>query len=162
MRMKFLAQTELSKEKSTWMGTGNYYLLENPFVWSRTQSASFTSNGEFEMTTGSTNNSYVKDGFLYIVPTLTADQIGWDAVFNNSVFNITGCTFNDTHPNNGFITLNGANVFDEAGYLAACSAVSNSTKGSVVNPVQSARITTRKKASIKYGRVDIKAKMPNG
>ena len=42
------------------------------------------------MTTASSNNSYVQDGFLYIVPTLTADSIGWDAVLNSSVFNITG------------------------------------------------------------------------
>jgi len=119
-------------------------------------------NGEFEMTTASSNNSYVKNGFLYIVPTLTADAIGWDAVFNNTVYNITGCTFNETRSGNGYITQNGANVFDESGYLAACSAVSNGTLKAVINPVQSARITTRKSASIKFGRVEIKAKMPNG
>jgi beta-glucanase (GH16 family) len=120
-------------------------------------------NGEFEMTTGSTNNSYIQDGMLYIVPTLTAEQIGWDAVFNNTVFNITGCTFNETAPNNGYITNpNGQTVFNQAGYLAACSAVSNSTADTVINPVQSARITTRQTASIKYGRVEIRAKMPAG
>ncbi|KAF8632762.1 hypothetical protein AX15_001700 [Amanita polypyramis BW_CC] len=119
-------------------------------------------NGEFEMTTASTNNSYVQDGFLYIVPTLTADNIGWDAVFNGTVFNITGCTFNETSSNNGYIIQNGAQKFDEAGYLQSCSAVSNSTSGTVINPAQSARITTRKSASVKFGRVEIRAKMPNG
>lgn len=118
--------------------------------------------GEFEMTTASQNNSFVKDGFLYIVPTLTSDSIGNNALFDGTVYNITGCTFNQTRPNNGFITENGATFFDEAGYLQACSAVSNRTAGTVINPVQSARINTKGKASIRYGRVEIKAKMPNG
>ena len=121
-----------------------------------------SSTGEFEMTTASQNNSFVKDGFLYIVPTLTSDSIGNKAIFDGTVYNITGCTFNQTRPNNGFITENGATFFDEAGYLQACSAVSNRTAGTVINPVQSARINTKGKASIRYGRVEIKAKMPNG
>ena len=99
---------------------------------------------------------------LYIVPTLTADNIGSDAVFDGAVYNITGCTFNETSPNNGYITQNGQQVFDWDGYLNACSAVSNATAGTVINPVQSARISTRYSSSIRYGRVEIKAKMPNG
>jgi len=50
-------------------------------------------------------------------------------------------------------------VFDEAGYLAAFSAVSNATLGTVINPAQSARLTTiRNSASIRFGRVEIRAK----
>ncbi|TFK36442.1 ectomycorrhiza-upregulated GH16 glucan endo-1,3-beta-glucosidase precursor [Crucibulum laeve] len=119
-------------------------------------------NGEFEMATASQNNSFVKDGMLYIVPTLTSDSIGHDAVFDGTVFNITGCTFNETRPDNGFIMSNGQRVFDWQSYYRACSAVANSTAGTVVNPVQSARLTTKKSASIKYGRVEVRAKMPNG
>lgn len=114
------------------------------------------------MTTASQNNSFVKDGFLYIVPTLTSDSIGSDAVLDGTVYNITGCTFNQTRPNNGFITKNGATIYDEAGYLKACSAISNRTAGTVINPVQSARINTKGKSSIRFGRVEIRAKMPNG
>ena len=116
------------------------------------------SNGEFEMTTTSVNNSFIQNGMLYIVPTLTSDNIGSAAVLDGAVYNITGCTFNITSPNNG--TVNG--VFDKAGYLAACSAVSNATLGTVINPVQSARLSTRNSASIRFGRVEIRAKMPNG
>ncbi|KAF8876123.1 ectomycorrhiza-upregulated GH16 glucan endo-1,3-beta-glucosidase precursor [Gymnopilus junonius] len=119
-------------------------------------------NGEFEMTTESRNNSYVQDGMLYIVPTLTADNIGVNAVMDGTVYNITGCTFNITRPDNGFIIQKGQRVFDWDSYYRSCSAVSNATAGTVINPVQSARITTQKTASIKYGRVEIKAKMPNG
>ncbi len=35
---------------------------------------------------------------LYIVPTLTSDNIGTAAVFDGTVYNITGCTFNITRP----------------------------------------------------------------
>lgn len=119
-------------------------------------------NGEFEMTTNSRNNSFVKDGFLYIVPTLTSDNIGTDAVFDGTVYNITGCTFNITRPNNGYIEQDGGLVFDWDSYYRSCSAVSNATAGTVINPVQSARLTTQNTASIRYGRVEIRAKMPNG
>jgi hypothetical protein len=130
-------------------------------------------NGEFEMTTKSSNNSFVRDGRLYITPTLTADQIGAEAVLDGYIYNLTDCTFNATR---GFSytdsskgsadknsTAGGQNsTFDAKGYYKACSAVSNSTAGQVINPVQSARLSTRWSASIKYGRVEVKAKLPTG
>jgi hypothetical protein len=118
--------------------------------------------GEFEMTTASRNNSFVQNGMLYIVPTLTADNIGMDAVLDGTVYNITGCTFNLTTPDNGYIIQDGERVFDWDSYYTACSAVSNATAGTVINPVQSARLTTVNTASIRYGRVEFRAKMPNG
>ena len=44
------------------------------------------------MTTASSNNSFVEDGKLYIVPTLTADVIGYNNVLDGYTYNITGCT----------------------------------------------------------------------
>ena len=114
------------------------------------------------MTTASRNNSFVQNGMLYIVPTLTSDNIGTAAVFDGTVYNITGCTFNITRPNNGYIEQDGGLVFDWDSYYRSCSAVSNATAGTVINPVQSARLTTQNSASIRYGRVEIRAKMPNG
>lgn len=93
------------------------------------------------MTTSSTNNSYVKDGFLHIVPTLTSDVIGTDAIFDSYTFNLTGCTNTN---------------------LSSCGAVSNKTTKTVINPVQSARLTTLNSASIQYGKVEIRAKLPKG
>lgn len=114
------------------------------------------------MATASSNNSFVKDGKLYIVPTLTSDYIGRDAVYDGTVFNITGCTFNETRPDSGHIWKDGQRVFDWDSYYRSCSKVSNSTSGSIINPVQSARLNTKQSASIKYGRVEIRAKMPTG
>ncbi|KAH6902702.1 glucan 1,3-beta-glucosidase [Coprinopsis sp. MPI-PUGE-AT-0042] len=92
-------------------------------------------NGQFEMTTASQNNSFVRDGKLFITPTLTSDHIGMDAVLDKSIFNITDCTFNQTQPDNGFILHDGE---------------------------RSARLTTLNSASIRYGRVEVRAKMPQG
>ena len=122
------------------------------------------------MTTDSSNNSYVQNGYLYITPTLTSDIIGENAIIDGFVYNITGCTFNITQGltytssavTNASAAMGPDQPFNLAGYTAACSAVSNATTGQVINPVQSARLSTRKSASIKYGRVEVRAKIPTG
>jgi len=128
-------------------------------------------NGEFEMTTSSQNNSNVRNGRLYITPTLTSDAIGMNAVVDGTVFNITDCTFNitqgigytaSTSQSSGSSNIGQDQPFDAEGYYKACSAISNSTTGQIINPVQSARVSTRKTASIKYGRVEVRAKIPKG
>jgi beta-glucanase (GH16 family) len=43
-----------------------------------------------------------------------------------------------------------------------CARLSNTTAGTIINPVRSARLTTAQKLSIKYGRVEVVAKMPVG
>ncbi|KAI0740036.1 concanavalin A-like lectin/glucanase [Earliella scabrosa] len=112
-------------------------------TWTHEVSLSGFGNQEFEMTTNSANNSFVRDGRLYIVPTLTSDVIGRDNVLGNPpfVFNITGCTEANT---------------------TNCGAVSNATARAVIPPVMSARIHTRNHYSIRYGRVEISAKLPRG
>jgi len=124
------------------------------------------------MTTASSNNSYVRNGQLYITPTLTADTIGEAALVDGFVYNITGCTYNITQGISYTSPLNKAaanssnigadQTFDVAAYTRACSAVSNSTSGKIINPIQSARLSTRRTASIKYGRVEVRAKIPTG
>ena len=44
----------------------------------------------------------------------------------------------------------------------SCVAVTNTTNGTIINPVRSARISTRDSAHIKYGRVEVVAKLPAG
>lgn len=44
----------------------------------------------------------------------------------------------------------------------SCAIISNSTTGYTIPPVRSARLTTQGKKSIKYGRVEVIAKMPVG
>ncbi|KAJ7077220.1 glycoside hydrolase family 16 protein [Mycena epipterygia] len=123
-------------------------------------------NGEFEMTTGSSNNSFLQNGNLYLVPTLTPGYPFPDG----TTYNSTDCTFNLTAPNAGFNVppppgspAGTPNSFDWNGYFAACSRTTNSTAGSIINPVQSARVTTLISAgALRYGRIEVRAKMPTG
>ncbi|KAG7087304.1 hypothetical protein E1B28_013282 [Marasmius oreades] len=130
-------------------------------------------NGDFAMATGSENNSFVANGNLYILPTLTSDSIPLDAILDGHVYNITDCTFNITRgatytqssvdaPHSLGTSPIGPNTFDADGYYKACSAYSNATAGRIINPVQSARLSTRKSASIKFGKVEVRAKIPTG
>ena len=96
------------------------------------------------MTTSSSNNTFIENGVLYLVPTLTSDVIGREAIFDAFTFNLTDCT-----------NVNGT----------SCGAVSNRTTRSVINPVQSSRIITKNAtstANIRYGKVEVVAKMPTG
>lgn len=102
------------------------------------------SYGSFQWTTSSTNNSFVEDSTLYIVPTLTSDQLGTDAIINGYTLNLTA---------DG--TCTSTNV-------SQCVAVSNSSQLTVINPVQSARLITKNAVNIKYGKVEVKAKFPSG
>lgn len=101
-------------------------------------------NHEFEWTTTSANNSFVQDGVLYIVPTLTSDSLGTAAITSGYTLNLTA---------DG--TCTSTNV-------SQCAVVSNSSTGSIINPVQSARLITRDKVSVKYGKVEVTARMPLG
>lgn len=128
-------------------------------------------NGQFEMTTDSDTNSFISNGALYIAPTLTSDVIGTSAIFDGYTYNITGCTYNITQSSSYTSDSvspaatsgdDSTDTFDAQAYYQACGAVSNKTAGSVINPVQSARISTRTSASIKYGKVEVVAKLPTG
>ena len=45
---------------------------------------------------------------------------------------------------------------------AQCSIASNSTTGALIPPVRSARLSTKGAVSIRYGRVEVTAKLPLG
>ncbi|SPO29567.1 related to beta-1,3-glucan binding protein [Ustilago trichophora] len=115
-------------------------------IWFHEQETGGYGNKQFEWTTDSINNTFVKDGHLYIVPTLTSDHVGQEAVLNGYTLNLT---------RSGQCT---ARAKDDA----SCAVASNSTTGVILPPVQSARIMTNFSRSIKYGRVEVRAKMPTG
>ncbi|KAJ7073513.1 glycoside hydrolase family 16 protein [Mycena belliarum] len=143
-------------------------------VFFREVDASGFGNGEFSMTTASPANAFVQGGQLHLVPTLTSDVLPAGAILDGAVYNLTDCTYNITHAT-GYTTSGhgaaGVNTtagiapdapFDVAAYLAACSAVSNATEGRIIPPVRSARISTRKSARMRFGRVEVRAKLPTG
>ena len=44
------------------------------------------------MATASDSNLFVQDGQLYIMPTLTSDVIGRDAILDGGSYSLDGCT----------------------------------------------------------------------
>jgi beta-glucanase (GH16 family) len=107
-------------------------------------------NGEFDWTTNDPKNTFVDAEGLHIVPTLTTEStsITEEQLLNGYTLNITksdgdgSCTSTDA--------------------IKACGVRSNATLGTIIPPVRSARMTTKGKKSIKYGRVEIVAKMAKG
>ncbi len=77
------------------------------------------------------------------MPTMTLETTGItpSQLVNGYTLNVTGCTSNVT---------------------TDCVITSNATSETIINPVRSARITTKGKKSITYGRVEVLAKMPAG
>jgi beta-glucanase (GH16 family) len=104
------------------------------------------STGSFEWTTNDPKNAFTDSEGLHIVPTRTVDTT---AITDAQI--LDGYTLNLT--TQGICTS--SNMDD-------CSIYSNKTSGTIINPVRSARITTQGKKTIKYGRVEVVAKMPKG
>ncbi|KAK5129635.1 hypothetical protein LTR08_002997 [Meristemomyces frigidus] len=112
----------------------------NSKVWTKEVEVGGYGNGQFEWTTNTDENSFIQDGMLHLKPTLQDAKL---MVTNNTINLLkTGdCSSTD---------------------WSACVAVTNTTNGTVVNPVKSARLNTKAGATIKYGRVEVEAKLPAG
>ncbi|KAF2648214.1 glycoside hydrolase family 16 protein [Lophiostoma macrostomum CBS 122681] len=111
----------------------------NSHIWSKEVELGGYGNGQFEQTTDSDENVYIDDGVLIIKPTLQDENL----VNNDNVIDLRGhgCT---------------------GGRWSDCLASTNTTNGTIVNPVKSGRINTKLGASIKFGRVEVTAKLPAG
>ncbi|KAL6404442.1 hypothetical protein AUP68_13834 [Ilyonectria robusta] len=127
----------------------------NKDVWSHEVQMNGFGTGSFDWTTSDPANSYVDARGLHIVPTLTLEStdITYKQLTNGYTVNLT---------KDGTCTSREQRVSNVAGISQPCSAKSNSTKGTIINPVRSARLTTAGKKTIKYGRVEVVAKMPRG
>lgn len=104
--------------------------------------------GSFEWTTNDPKNIFTDAEGLHIVPTLTTEStnITLDQMYDKYVVNLT-TDGTCTHPR-----------LD----IDSCSIRSNVTAGAIINPVRSARINTKGKKTIQYGKVEVVAKMPKG
>ncbi|KAI0174599.1 beta-1,3-glucan-binding protein [Pestalotiopsis sp. NC0098] len=111
-------------------------------VWTKEVQVGGFGNGEFEETTGGDENVYVKDGNLVIMPTLQDSAL----IDKDSVIDLL---------KDG--TCTSTTVSD-------CYAVTNTTTGNatIVPPTKSGRLNTKAGATIKYGRVEVTAKLPQG
>ncbi|KAK6431035.1 hypothetical protein LTR95_012809 [Oleoguttula sp. CCFEE 5521] len=97
-------------------------------------------NGQFEMTTNTDENAYVQDGLLYLKPTLQDQNL----IETNNTVDLTE------------LGICSSIVFTD------CVSATNTTNGTIVNPIKSARLSTKASTSIKYGRVEVVARLPAG
>ncbi|KAF1955282.1 putative beta-1,3-glucan-binding protein precursor [Byssothecium circinans] len=117
--------------------------------WSHEVQIAGYGTGSFDWTTTDKKNSFKDGEGLHIFPTLTTEstEISEAQLFNDYTLNLTksggdsSCTSDD---------------------YKQCSIKSNATIGTVIPPVRSARMSTKGKKSIKYGRIEVVAKMPRG
>ncbi|PQE03298.1 glycoside hydrolase family 16 protein [Rutstroemia sp. NJR-2017a BBW] len=114
----------------------------DPKVWTKEVQVGGYGNGQFEQTTADDENVFVQNGQLYIKPTLQDAAL----ITTNNLINLTADGSCTTTSN---INLN-------------CVTYTNTTNGTIVQPVKSARINTKLGASIKYGKVEVRAKIPKG
>ncbi|OBT63660.1 hypothetical protein VE03_06122 [Pseudogymnoascus sp. 23342-1-I1] len=118
----------------------------DPNVWNHEVQVDGYGTGSFDWTTSAPENSFVDAEGLHIVPTLTnmSTPITNEQISNGFTVNLTAdgsCT--STTPFN-------------------CVIRSNNTLGYTIPPVRSARLNTKGKKTIRYGKVEITAKMPEG
>jgi beta-glucanase (GH16 family) len=113
-------------------------------TWQHEITLSGAGNWEFEYYTNNRTNSYTRNGILYMKPTLTVDNIGVSQLTNGGM-NLWGSTPADQCTSNAF-------------WGCERSSVGNN----VINPIQSARLRTVNAFSFKYGRVEVRAKLPKG
>jgi beta-glucanase (GH16 family) len=114
-------------------------------VWQHEITMGGGGNWEFEYYTNNRSNSYVKNGILYLRPTLTADTIGVQNLLNGYDMNLWGTQPADQCTGNAFY---------------GCERASGG--GNILNPIQSARVRTVESFAFKYGRLEIRAKLPRG
>lgn len=118
----------------------------NKDVWSHEVQLDGFGTGSFDWTTTDEANAYVDGNGLHIVPTLTNEttSITNDQLFSNYTLNLKKdgtCTG----------TKN-----------SSCVITSDPEEGSMIPPVRSARLSTKGAKSIRYGKVEVVAKLPKG
>ncbi|GAC93731.1 glycoside hydrolase [Pseudozyma hubeiensis SY62] len=117
----------------------------NKTTWSHEIQSGGYGVGSFDWTTDSEKNAYVEDGKLYIVPTLTVENF-WPPYFNMDGIKLDLAA--------------GGNCTGDGD--TNCAMMNNFAEGQMIQPIQSARITTKKSHSIRYGKVEVRARMPTG
>lgn len=88
----------------------------------------------------------MKNSILHIAPTLTADKIGEANLKSGYTMDLWGSNPSDQCTGNQFY---------------GCSRTSGAG-GNILNPIQSAQLRTFKTFAFKYGRVEVRAKLPRG
>ncbi|XP_022117149.2 beta-1,3-glucan-binding protein [Pieris rapae] len=112
--------------------------------WQHENTLSGGGNWEFQYYNNNRTNSYVRNGILYIKPTLLSDQYG-EGFLTSGVLNVEGGAPADRCTNPQWY---------------GCERTGSPQN--ILNPIKSARLRTVDSFSFRYGRVEVRAKMPAG
>lgn len=112
----------------------------NTDIWQKQVETGGFSNGEFALSTGDDENVFIRDGQLVIRPTLQTESY----LASTSLTNLTS---------EGICTSSSK---------SDCVLSANLSAGHIVQPVKTGRISTKNTAVIRYGRVEIEAKLVGG
>ncbi|KJZ74227.1 hypothetical protein HIM_06458 [Hirsutella minnesotensis 3608] len=115
-------------------------------VWAHEVQLDGFGTASFDWTTTDAKNSYVDAQGLHIVPTLTNEttSITGDQLFANYTLDLLhdgSCTSRRNE---------------------SCIVRSDPKKGAMIPPIRSARLSTKGRKSIRYGKVEVVAKLPKG
>ncbi|KAI9256012.1 concanavalin A-like lectin/glucanase domain-containing protein [Sporodiniella umbellata] len=116
--------------------------------WQHEITLSGGGNWEFQYYTNNRSNTFVEDGILYIKPTLTSDSLGENGVREGGRISLySGSPSED--------------CTDHSNY--GCERTAGAVSGGVyINPIQSGRLRTVNSMSTRYGKVEVKARLPKG
>ncbi|KDR21213.1 beta-1,3-glucan-binding protein-like [Zootermopsis nevadensis] len=113
-------------------------------TWNHEKTAAGGGNWEFQIYLNNRSNSFVRDGKLFIKPTLTADKHG------------------ERFLSSGTLKLYGGAPADECTNPSDWGCERRGTSVHVLNPITSARIRTVESFSFCFGKVEVRAKLPTG
>uniref|UniRef100_A0A182IYP3 GH16 domain-containing protein n=1 Tax=Anopheles atroparvus TaxID=41427 RepID=A0A182IYP3_ANOAO len=101
-------------------------------------------NWEFQYYLNSRRNSFVKEGIFHIRPSLLADETGEEFL------------------SSGLLRIHGGTPYDFCTNPADYGCERQGTPTNYINPIKSARVRTVNSFNFKYGKVEIRAKLPTG
>lgn len=113
-------------------------------IWEHMKTCAATGNKEFQYYTNNRTNSFIKDGVLFIKPTLTNE------------------TYDDEFLISGTLDLWGSTPHTQCTSNRESGCYREGSKNSIISPVQSAALRSVNSFSFKYGKVEVRAKMPKG
>ncbi|KAI9149182.1 Beta-1,3-glucan-binding protein [Paramyrothecium foliicola] len=118
----------------------------NKDIWSHEVQLDGFGPRTFDWTTTDERNTYVDEEGLHIVPTLTNET--------------TDITNDDLYSGYTLDLLKDGSCSSRRN--TSCIIKSNPVQGNMIPPIRSARLTTQGKKSIRYGKVEVVAKLPKG
>ncbi|KAH0828623.1 glucan 1,3-beta-glucosidase [Lanmaoa asiatica] len=158
---------------NVYTSNGELYIM--PTLTSDTISGGYGSvmDGSTYTLDGCTASSGVNDQGAFVLPNQKRQYTGNTTDTGNGTATGTGGTTTGNSTTTGGGTISGGtnstnsttpsnSTSSTGGGANGCTAVSSAQAGTVINPVMSGRINTRGKKSIKYGKVEVRAKLPQG